>query len=127
MTPFQSLFAQPGDLYMPYPKNAPRLDDLMSMPPQEIADLPVELLAILQREIDEREATLTEIGAEQSRIRENMAQLDRTSDLYKRYVEKFTEQEDEYEQLQGEITDLQEKVNQQTDAIRAYILGLDME
>ncbi len=39
---------------MPYPTNAPRVDDLMSMPPQEIAALPVELLAILQREIDER-------------------------------------------------------------------------
>jgi len=39
---------------MPYPTNSPRVDDLMSMPPQEIAALPVELLAILQREIDER-------------------------------------------------------------------------
>jgi hypothetical protein len=38
---------------MPYPTNAPRVDDLMSMPPQEIAALPVELLATLQREIDE--------------------------------------------------------------------------
>jgi len=53
MTLFQSLFAQPGDLYMPYPTNAPRIDDLMSMPRQEIAALPVELLATLQREIDE--------------------------------------------------------------------------
>jgi len=37
---------------MPFPQNAPRVDDLMSMPPQEIAALPVELLATLQREID---------------------------------------------------------------------------
>jgi len=40
---------------MPYPDNAPRIDDLMSLPPQAIADLPVEMLAILQREIDERQ------------------------------------------------------------------------
>jgi len=53
MTPFQSLFAQPGDPYMPFPENAPRVDDLTSMPPQDIAALPVEMLAILQREIDE--------------------------------------------------------------------------
>jgi hypothetical protein len=39
---------------MPYPENAPRVDDLMSLPPQAIADLPVEMLAIMQREIDER-------------------------------------------------------------------------
>ncbi|MFT7595388.1 MAG: hypothetical protein ACI8R4_002716 [Paracoccaceae bacterium] len=38
---------------MPFPENAPRVDDLTSMPPQEIAALPVELLAVLQREIDE--------------------------------------------------------------------------
>jgi hypothetical protein len=53
MTPFQSLFAQPGDPYMPFPENAPRVDDLTTMSPQEIAALPVELLAVLQREIDE--------------------------------------------------------------------------
>jgi hypothetical protein len=53
MSPFQSLFAQHGDPYMPFPENAPRVDDLTSMPSQEIAALPVELLAVLQHEIDE--------------------------------------------------------------------------
>ena len=38
---------------MPFPENAHRVDDLISMPPQEIAALPVETLAILQHEIDE--------------------------------------------------------------------------
>ncbi len=53
MTAFQSLFTHDGDPYMPFPENAPRFDDLTSMPPQDVAALPVELLAILQREIDE--------------------------------------------------------------------------
>jgi hypothetical protein len=39
---------------MPYPANTPKPDDLIDLSPQEIADLPVELLAILQSEIDER-------------------------------------------------------------------------
>lgn len=39
---------------MPYPENSPTPDDLPGLSPQEIAALPVELLAILQREIDER-------------------------------------------------------------------------
>ena len=39
---------------MPYPENAPTADDLLSLGSAEIADLPIELLAILQREIDER-------------------------------------------------------------------------
>jgi hypothetical protein len=54
MTPFQSLFAQPGDPFMPYPANTPKPDDLIDLSPQEIAALPVELLAILQSEIDAR-------------------------------------------------------------------------
>jgi hypothetical protein len=39
---------------MPYPENTPTPDDLPGLSPQEIAALPVELLAILQREVDER-------------------------------------------------------------------------
>ena len=39
---------------MSYPENTPTPDDLPGLSPQEIAGLPVELLAILQREIDER-------------------------------------------------------------------------
>ena len=39
---------------MPYPENTPTPDDLPGFSSQEIAGLPVELLAILQREIDER-------------------------------------------------------------------------
>ena len=39
---------------MPFPENTPTPDDLPGLSPQEIAGLPVELLAILQRQIDER-------------------------------------------------------------------------
>jgi len=53
MTPFQSKFTHDGDPYMPYPENAPRVDDLTSMPAQDIAALPVEMLAVLQFEIIE--------------------------------------------------------------------------
>ena len=38
---------------MPYPDNMPTLGDLPGLSPQEIAALPVEILAILQREVDE--------------------------------------------------------------------------
>ncbi len=54
MSPLQSLVTDHGDPFMPYPDNAPTPDDLPSMRPQEIADLPVELLAILQRDLDAR-------------------------------------------------------------------------
>lgn len=54
MTGFQSLFATHGDPFMPFPENAPKPDDLPALSLAEIAELPVELLAILQHEIDER-------------------------------------------------------------------------
>lgn len=37
---------------MPYPDNTPSIDDLVHLPAGEIAELPVDLLAALQREID---------------------------------------------------------------------------
>ena len=40
---------------------------------------------------------------EQGRIRQNMAELDKSSDLYKRYVKKFGAQEDEVEKLRPQI------------------------
>lgn len=65
MNPFQSLFAHDGDPYMPYPENAPGVDDLTLMPPANIAALPVELLAVLQHEIDE---TAKRIKAAKARL-----------------------------------------------------------
>ena len=54
MPEFHSFFTDHGDPFMPFPENAPTPDDLPSLSTAEIAALPVELLAILQREIDER-------------------------------------------------------------------------
>src|SRR5690606_32803719 len=56
MTAFQFLFADHGDPYMPLPANTPTVDDLPGLGLQDVAQLPVELLAILQREVDERMA-----------------------------------------------------------------------
>ena len=52
MTAFQPLFADHGDPYMPFPANTPTVDDLPGLGLQDIAQLPVELLAILQRDVD---------------------------------------------------------------------------
>ncbi|MDP7152454.1 MAG: hypothetical protein QGI70_15980, partial [Paracoccaceae bacterium] len=54
MPAFQPLFTDHGDHFMPFPENTPTPDDLPSLSAAEVAALPVELLAILQREIDER-------------------------------------------------------------------------
>ncbi len=54
MPAFQSLFTDHGDPFMPFPENTPTPDNLPSLSAAKIAELPVELLAILQRELDER-------------------------------------------------------------------------
>lgn len=54
MPALQSFFADHGDHFMPFPANTPTVDDLPGLGLQDIAQLPVELLAILRRDIDER-------------------------------------------------------------------------
>ena len=50
---------------MPFPKNCPQLQDLPDLPPQEIAALPADVLAILQHE---SEAALKQAKAAKSRL-----------------------------------------------------------
>ena len=52
-SPIQSPFADHGDPFMPYPENTPAPEDLPGIEESEVAQLPVELLAILQRETNE--------------------------------------------------------------------------
>ena len=55
-----------------------------------------------------------------------MAQLDRNTDLYKRYVKKFGEQEDQVEKLRDKIRELQTKITAQKKSLDEYLLGLDV-
>ena len=49
-SPIQTPFADHGDPFMPWPNNSPTPEDLPGIPDAELAQLPVELLAVLQRE-----------------------------------------------------------------------------
>ncbi|HMQ92661.1 MAG TPA: hypothetical protein PKA33_15840 [Amaricoccus sp.] len=50
---------------MPYPNNCPQLQDLPDLPPQEIAALPGDVLAVLQQE---SEAALKQAKAAKARL-----------------------------------------------------------
>jgi hypothetical protein len=52
------------------------------------------------------ERQIKEVGEEQGRIRQNMSQLERNSELYNRYVKKFGVQEDEVEKLRQQLREL---------------------
>ena len=104
----------------------PKISEALKASLQQIVDMKTAI-ADLSRQRAEKEARLKEIGAEQERIRKNMEQLDHENELYKRYVEKFTTQETEYEQLQGEIKTLQQHEDEQQKALEQFILNLNVE
>ena len=73
-----------------------------------------------------REREVQAVGQEQERIRQNMAQLERTSDLYTRYVQKFAAQEDRVEKLRAEVADLQARGQEARRALDDYLLGIEL-
>jgi hypothetical protein len=77
-----------------------------------------------QRQEEERK--INTIHREQSRIRENMARLEKDSDLYKRYVSLLDEQEDLLEQALTNIEDLRVKEQRQREELDRYIMSLDL-
>jgi len=73
------------------------------------------------------EGELKTIDAEQARIRQNMAQLDRNSPLYQQYVKKLTEQETRIEKLREEIVRLREAEADAQKELRAFVDTLTAE
>lgn len=67
------------------------------------------------------------ITAEQSRIRGNMGTVERTSQLYTRYVTKLNEQETELEDINDRRNTAQEKLEQQRREFNEYLRGLNVE
>jgi hypothetical protein len=63
-------------------------------------------LATLTAKKSQLETQIKDVGDEQARIRQNMSQLDRNSELYNRYVKKFGEQEDQVEKFRQQLRGL---------------------
>ena len=72
------------------------------------------------------EQQLQAIVQEQERIRKNMAELDRNSDLYKRYVKVLNDQEDQIARLQSGIQDDSKKETSLRNAPDQYVMDLDL-
>jgi len=84
-------------------------------------------LAGLTAQRTERETRVKEIEQEQARIRENMKELDRNSELYKQYVAKLTAQEAEFDKLRTETKDLRAKETAKRQEIADFVNGLNIE
>ena len=84
-------------------------------------------LAELASKKQELERQITAIDQEQTRIRQNMQQLDRDSELYRRYVKKFTEQEDQVEKLRGRIDSLATDLGKRQTELDSYLADLNLD
>jgi hypothetical protein len=83
-------------------------------------------LADLQRQIQQKNQEIATIDQEQSRIRENMKSIDRNTDLYNRYVKKFTDQEDRIEDLREEAQKLEQQIADTQKSLDEYLSKLEL-
>ena len=78
-------------------------------------------------QLGQRQQQIRGIDEDQARIRQNMAQLDRNTDVYKNYVKKFSEQEAQIEKLHGQMAKLNEETMRLRKALDEYLIGLDLQ
>ncbi|MDX2116027.1 MAG: hypothetical protein SFZ24_10490 [Planctomycetota bacterium] len=77
----------------------------------------------VQQSLDVRRAGIRE---DQERIRQNMNSVDRNSDLYRRYVAKFSEQETELERVAAEWQAAEQTKRAAEEELRAFLRDLDV-
>lgn len=83
----------------------------------------IQQLAAKRQQLEQQ---VRDIDSEQTRIRQNMAQLDRGSDLYNRYVKKLDEQETSVDGLRKQIRGLQADETAARKDLDDYLLSLDL-
>ena len=81
-------------------------------------------IAVKKQQLEQR---ITQIGEDQARIRQNMAQLDHNSDVYKNYVKKFNDQESEIEKTRDQIAVLKDQETGMRKSLDDYMIGLDLQ
>jgi hypothetical protein len=80
-----------------------------------------------QRQIEERRRQINDITTEQTRIRENIKTVDRSSEYATRLLKKLNDQETTLEKLQGEIKELTENYNKQRKDLEEYLQGTTID
>jgi hypothetical protein len=104
---------------------APQVSDAVK---KALRDLVQRKAAIEQagKKRQELERQIAVIDQEQKRIRDNMAQLPKDSDLFRRYVTKFTEQEDQVDALRKQVTAALDEEQRLQKALDEFLGGLSL-
>jgi hypothetical protein len=80
-----------------------------------------------QRETAEQQLQLKTITDDQTRLRANLREMPPTAAAYKRYLEKFDQQETQIEKYQADIKKLQETEHQQQKEFEDFLANLSAE
>jgi phage shock protein A len=75
----------------------------------------------LQSQLAERQAELDAVGVDQDRIRKNMAALDKSDSLYKRYVNELEMQENTLVAVRKTMAELRTKLGTAERDLRVFI------
>ena len=81
----------------------------------------------IQRETQEQQRQLDAITQDQGRLRANLKEMPQTAVAYKRYLEKFDQQETQIEKYQAEIKKLQGQEYEHRKGLEAFLAGLSVE
>ena len=79
-----------------------------------------------QRQIGERDAQVKALGDDQTRIRENLKTVERTSGYATRLLKKLDDQESQIEKLRQEADTLRAKLDEQNRALSDYLNSLNV-
>jgi predicted nucleic acid-binding Zn-ribbon protein len=84
-------------------------------------------IAALEEQVGLRQAEISEIGADQTRVRENMRALKGTSEekqLLQRYVKQLNDQESRLDALRKEVDGLNAQHQKAQEELNRYIEGM---
>jgi hypothetical protein len=84
-------------------------------------------LAKTRREIAEQQRQLTTITDDQARLRANLKEMPSTAQAYKRYLEKFDQQETQIERYQADLKQLQATEHRQRKAFEDFLAAFSAE
>ena len=84
-------------------------------------------MADTQRKIAETQQQLTEITAEQDRLRQNLKTVAANSTYATRLLTKLNDQETQIEKLQAQVEELNQALQKQTKELEDYLVNLTVE
>jgi hypothetical protein len=80
-----------------------------------------------QRQVEEKRRLIADITSEQTRIRENIKTVDRTSDYATRLLKKLNDQETSIEKLQADVVSLQAQFTDQQKNFEAFLQNSNVD